>query len=231
MRALVTGGDQGLGLEISNQLEKKGYEVHILTNAGLKRRLSDNLGSMGTIKSLIPDYNFDVVINNWGVNRLSWIGKENQVMGFDPDMILSANVGIPYAVIAELVRRGNKPAKVINVSSITHRVAQRCTSIYCASKAALVQLTRVQSRELSPLGWQINCFAPGKILDTDMSNLTDAQVLELRGWAEIGANAYATSNVPMERFMDVHEAAYNCLTILEFSTYVNGAVIDCSGGQ
>lgn len=92
-------------------------------------------------------------------------------------------------------------------------------------------MTRVQARELAPKGWQINCFAPGKIKDTLMSRLTDQQVLDLRGWDSATAEAYAAGNVPIGRFMDSEEAARNCLNILGFSNYVNGALIECTGGQ
>ena len=106
----------------------------------------------------------------------------------------------------------------------------RATSLYCASKAALVQMTRVMARELAPKGWCINAYCPGKILDTRMTDLTDEQVLKMRKWDKDEADKYATSLIPVGRFMELKEAAENCLNILNFSDYVNGAIIEATGG-
>jgi NAD(P)-dependent dehydrogenase (short-subunit alcohol dehydrogenase family) len=92
-------------------------------------------------------------------------------------------------------------------------------------------MTRVMARELAPRGFQVNCYCPGKILDTEMTERTDAQVLNLRGWEKEKADQYALSNVPLGRFMNPSEAAHNCLVILDFTPYVNGAIIEASGGQ
>jgi NAD(P)-dependent dehydrogenase (short-subunit alcohol dehydrogenase family) len=92
-------------------------------------------------------------------------------------------------------------------------------------------MTRVMARELGPHGWQINCYCPGKILGTEMTEKTDKQVLKLRGWEKDYADRYALSNVPVGRFMTKSEAAHNCLVMLQFTKYVNGAIIEASGGQ
>ena len=213
-RALVTGSDGELGKELCLQLEAKGYEVVGSTNKQCA------LGSWMFVGK------FSVVINNYGINFLSKIGEAH--IGRE---IMQNNVVLPYDIVSALVRNDNGPAQVINVSSITHRVPQRCSALYCASKAALVQMTRVMARELAPKGWQINCYCPGKILDTEMTRKTDKQVLELRGWDKDYADKYALSNVPVGRFMTKSEAAHNCLAILNFTNYVNGAIIEASGGQ
>lgn len=213
MYALVTGKNQGLASELVSQLSLKGYAVNLVHPEYLADFKYDGV-------------DYDVIINNWGINHLSWIGETED----KDEEILYENIWKPYKLINNLVKNGNVPAKVINVSSITHRVAQRTSSLYCASKAAMVQMTRVMARELAPKGWQVNAYCPGKILSTEMTKLTDQQVLELRGWSNMEANKYALSLIPVGRFMTVKEAAENCLNILNFSHYVNGAIIEATGG-
>lgn len=169
---------------------------------------------------------FDYVVNNFGINHLSWIGTT----GEEDEMIYRCNVMGPYWVINWLVFNENPPARVVNIASATHRVPQRTTSLYCASKAALVQMTKVMARELAPKGWVINALAPGKIEDTEMSALTDQQVCELRGWSKEQADSYALSNVPMERFTNRVEVTNAVFKLLEMPDYVNGVCLDVMGG-
>lgn len=218
--ALVTGKDQGLAAELVAQLQhinfkptKYPYEVDLVDVSMMDENWK-------------PERNYDVVINCWGINHLSWIGETDK----KDAAILIDNVLKPYWIVNQLVKHGNKPARIINVSSQTYRVAQRTTSLYCASKAALVQMTKVMARELAPHGWVVNAYAPGKILGTVMSEMTDKQVEELRGWTKEQAEDYATKNIPVGRFMTLKEAAWNCLQILNFSPYVNGTTIEAMGG-
>ena len=167
----------------------------------------------------------DTVINNFGINHLSWIGSTPD----GDEAIMRINTMGPYWVINKLVQIGN-PCQVVNISSQTYRIPQRCTTLYCASKAALVQMTKVMARELAPQGWVINAFAPGKIFGTKMSEMTDDQVLALRGWSIEEADKYSLSNIPMERFTSINEAADIVKSILGIPAYVNGACIDATGG-
>jgi len=214
---LITGAEQGLGKAIANH-----YWWDTVDNI----RGDDLRGATkADIAAMIPHKNYTHVVNNFGINHLSWIGDTPQ---YDED-ILHLNVMVPYWIIDLLVARGDV-CQVINVSSQTYKVAQRCTSLYCASKAALTHMTRVMARELAPRGWVINSIAPGKIEDTDMSQLTDKQVLELRGWAKEDADAYALKMIPMGRFTSTSEVADAVVGIFKLPDYINGHCFDMTGG-
>lgn len=224
MKALITGGNTGLGKSVADKLSAIGFDVKILTTEKLKDAVS-----LHCIKSYIDSElggdKFDIIINNFGINHLSWIGDTPQV----DENILMANVMVAYWIINNQVDNG-AVARVVNVSSQTYRVAQRTTTLYCASKAAVVQMSKVMARELAPKGWVVNVFAPGKIEGTDMSTITDQQVIELRGWNKETSDAYASMLIPMGRFMDVNEASDIIMKIIEMPDYVNGAVIEAFGG-
>lgn len=219
--ALITGAEQGLGESIGDLLADRGY--FILTMPGPicregKEAIEAFLGKM----SHYPD----VVINNFGINHLSWIGETLA----EDEAILRLNVMTAYWVINHLVSCEMAPCRVVNIASQTYRVPQRTTALYCASKAALVQMGKVMARELAPKGWIINTLAPGKIEDTEMSQLTDAQVTDLRGWTKDYADFYALSNIPMGRFTSRAEVAEMVVEMLHMPNYVNGAVIEMMGG-
>lgn len=226
-RILITGVDGSLGKELKNHANNRwGFEVE-----GIK--IADMWKDARALLNYIDPC--DYIINNHATNHLAPIGDIGQV---DLLAILKMNVMQPLDIVNWAVAKGWPPARVLNIGSITHRVPQRMTSLYCASKAALVQLTRVMARELAPKGWVVNCLCPGKIEDTEMSRLTDAQVVDLRadeegkeGWGQFAWGQYALSQIPMGRFTNTREVAEAAFKILDMPAYLNGAIIDFTGGM
>jgi len=161
-----------------------------------------------------------------GINHLSRIGETPYQ---DKDILLR-NVFNPYMFVNELVRMDAAPMRCVFVVSQTYRIAQRTTSLYCASKAALAHLVKVMARELAPKGWVINGLAPGKIVDTKMAQLTDAQVLALRGWKKKDADKYALAMIPAGRFTDTKEVCEAIEWLFNAPEYINGTIIDMTGG-
>ncbi len=235
MIALVTGGDQGLGAAVVRALEEESYEVRVIPGAALRHATQEDVvHALHRALPLNDDWSqLAVIVNNYGINHLSWIGSTTEA---DAD-ILRVNVMVPYwvlnSVVAHLAASGIAPLQtryLINVASQTYRIAQRTTSLYCASKAALIQMTRVMARELAGSGWVINAVAPGKMVDTEMAARTDAQVLDLRQWTKEGADRYAQEAIPMKRHTSTTEVAAAIVGLLKMPAYVNGTVLDITGG-
>ncbi len=228
MRALVTGCEGSLGGTIKARLERDGWSVTNIPGSIIRdgQRMIEARLMMESAAFAQP---FDILINNFGINHLSWIGTTGHD-GFDDEAIFRCNVMGPYWIVNWLVQHSPKPMRVINIASQTYRVAQRTTTLYCASKAALVQMTKVMARELAPSGWIINAIAPGKIEDTEMATMTDRQVEHLRQWTKVEADAYALTNVPMGRFTDRNEVADAIMKLIQMPSYVNGTVLDMTGG-
>lgn len=230
MNVLITGCDGSLGSYLEGHFATSGWD------------LGDKSNVLGMPKSVHTKNAIDVfmaafygevsrlhaAILNDGINHLSWIGTTPE----EDENIMLRNVMAPYWTLNALValRGRTNPMRVVFVTSQTYKVPQRTTALYCASKAALTQMMRVAARELAPDGWSINAVAPGKIEDTRMSRMTDAQVLELRGWTEEMAHKYAQALVPMGRFTSRPEVANIIESVLNLPSYVNGAVIEATGG-
>jgi NAD(P)-dependent dehydrogenase (short-subunit alcohol dehydrogenase family) len=218
-RILITGADGSLGKALFAKSQMHGWQPFgiMMHDTSSLTLLTDRMDGIGKC---------DAIINCHGINHLSWIGTT----GWEDAEIVHTNLMVPYWVVNHAVRMRWGPCRVVNVASQTYRVPQRCTALYAASKAGLVQLTKVMARELAPSGWVINAVSPGKMHDTVMSDLTDAQVRELRGWTDAHADKYALSNIPAGRFTNTDEISNVIFQTLQLPDYVNGTVIEAHGG-
>lgn len=220
MRVLITGSDGSLGAELVKRFMPNGV---YMSNKNMEEGKAAIEETIDTCLNLIGPITH--VINNYGTNHLSWIGT---TLEYDSKILLN-NVMPAYWVINQLVKR-NQTCRVINVASATYRVPQRCTTLYCASKAAVVQMTKVMARELAPSGWIINAIAPGLIVDTKMAMMVDNQVQKLRGWTRDEMYDYALKLIPMGRPTTKGEVVDAIAKIFELPDYINGTVIDMMGG-
>lgn len=217
MTTLITGSDGSLGSELMKHGPCMG-----ITGGDIEKGKRTIEKAIDTLLEISPIFR---VVNNHGTNHLSWIGTTEWK---DAD-IFNVNVLAPYWVINHLVKRG-QTCRVLNVASATYRIPQRCTTLYCASKAALVHMTRVMARELAPKGWVINAIAPGLMPETKMAAMTNVQVHALRGWDPEIADRYAMSLIPMGRPTSTKEVAEAIWKIMDLPDYINGTVIDMMGG-
>jgi len=215
-RVLITGADGSRGSVLMSQAPFYGWEPVGLT-----------MKEMEMPAWLLPEQPCDAIVNCHGLNYLMSIENFSMPRAMK---LFQVNIAAPLAIISGALRVGWPEVRVLNIASQTYRVPQRNTAAYCASKAALVQATRVAARELAPRGWVVNALAPGKIADTHMSELTDAQVRDLRGWSQEEADKYALSLIPAGRFTTRVEVADAVFKILALPRYINGAVIDMTGG-
>lgn len=234
---LITGAEQGLGAEIARQWDKS---IHLNIPGSVIRKGHSHINAAIDAKwdQIIAHFNRGeqlCIVNNFGTNHLSWIGQTDE----EDESILQTNLMAPYWVVDKIVRNFDDMGcpdtfegriRVLNIASATHRVAQRTTSIYCASKAGLVHMTRVMARELAPRGWVINSLSPGMIEDTVMAAKTNHQVEQLRGWNAAYRDKYAKDSIPMGRYTTTIEVARAAIAILELPNYINGANIDMMGG-
>ena len=182
--ALVTGGSQGIGRQISIDLAKDGYKVIIVNNSNLKNASKVveeikkdggkvfsyrcNLEYVYEIELLIKKINLeigtvDILINNAAVFNPKPLEK---ITENDWDKELNVNLKACFFLIKALVpdMKKQKWGKIINISSIAGSGGFPNSSHYCASKGGINNMTKALCLELSKFGININVIAPGNII-------------------------------------------------------------------
>ncbi len=182
---LITGGDSGIGWGIAQKFSREGYRVAL---CGLRqensRRVTAQMKTLGTeakyftadvreeqaIKKLIRLTlarfgQLDILCNNAGIQKLGPAEKTSasvwdEVMAVNARAVfLCTKYALPY-----LKKRNGS---VLNIASIGGLVGYAGGGAYCASKAAVVMLSKALALEFAPHRIRVNCICPGAT-DTPM---------------------------------------------------------------
>lgn len=179
--ALVTGASSGIGRVLAQGLAAAGAQVVAL--ARRVERLDELVGEVrqqgGVAKAAQADVTdmesverafdlaertfgtVDVVVSNAGVS------DPRNFMKIDPaarDAVLDTNFrgvwNVGQVACRRLIKAG-QPGSIINVASVLGLGVQPGLSSYCASKGAVIQLTRAMAIDLLPHAIRVNALAPG----------------------------------------------------------------------
>ena len=185
-RALVTGARRGIGREIALLLARAGHTVIAtmrstddcdLAEIASRENLSimvakldvDDDGSVAQFfaKSLSASEPIDILINNAGILSINAVEDESIAT---MQAVMNTNffgaVRCMKAVVPAMRARGS--GLIINISSISGRMAPFAQGAYTASKHALEAASEAMAQELAPFGVRIALVEPG-ITATDMA--------------------------------------------------------------
>jgi 3-oxoacyl-[acyl-carrier protein] reductase len=233
-RVIITGGSRGIGLAtVKRCLEEGAYvaaayhssegELNGLSNERLKvfqMDVTDKASVKDALNGALKTLGgVDVVINNAGVSdsALFMMMTDKQW-----DNVIQTNLYGSYYVLKQLIlpmysqRRGS----VVNISSVNGLTGNAGQSNYCASKAAVIGLTKALSKELAPRNIRVNAVAPGYI-ETDMTS----------GLSEEQRRAFI-GQIPMNRFGRPEEAAKAVVFLAsDKASYITGQTLVVDGGM
>jgi 3-oxoacyl-[acyl-carrier protein] reductase len=176
--AVVTGGSRGIGRAIVRRLAADGarvvfsYRQDKTAADALARELGDAVAvradqeDLASIEALFEPVagGLDILVNNAAVNPHAPIRDITPEL-FDRAMTVNAKFPLLAMQRAEpLLRDGGR---IISISTLNTAVPVPGIALYCASKAALEQFTKVAARELGPRGITVNTVSPGAT-DTDL---------------------------------------------------------------
>jgi NAD(P)-dependent dehydrogenase (short-subunit alcohol dehydrogenase family) len=158
----------------------------------------------------------DVLVNNAGIFPYAAIADTTTA---DIDDALSIHVRAPYVAVQSALPAMTEGGRIVSIgSSLGTQVPSPGVSLYAASKAALVGLTKALARELGPRGITVNLVSPGSI-DTDMNPADGDQAVGERALIPLARYGQAAEVAKVVAFLASEEAAY-----------VNGAVVAVDGG-
>ena len=234
--ALVTGGSRGIGKMIVEGYLAAGAErVYISarkvpqveeTVAELGDRvigLPFDLGTVEGCEALAAEFasreeKLDILVNNAGVGSVDAfadIADEtwSRVIGVN----LTGAFHCARAAVRAMKAKGTK-GTVINVSS-TAALSGDGPAHYCASKAALMGLTRSMAKELAPLGIRVNTIVPGPTNTPMMQGIPQE-------WADA-----IVKGVPMGRMAEPEDIASVALFLASAdSAFMTGQTLLVDGG-
>lgn len=177
--AIVTGAGSGIGESIANTFYAEGATVIVADISGAEKKVADGLGDRAVPVSVdvsAPDSvealvgtavrrfgRLDVMCNNAGVSGDIAPTADASVANWERIFGINARgafLGAHHAATAMLQNGGGS---IINMASISGLVAFPGYPAYSASKAAVVQLTKVVAAEYGRAGIRCNAICPGVV--------------------------------------------------------------------
>jgi NAD(P)-dependent dehydrogenase (short-subunit alcohol dehydrogenase family) len=236
--ALVTGAGRGIGRAVALRFAAEGASValaarteeQLVETADLVDTptivLPGDVAADGAAERLVGATEealgpLDILVNAAGISPVYTRSERLQIE--DWDLIMSVNVRSAFQLAQTAGRRmlENGGGSIINVASIGGLVALPRLAAYCASKGALVQLTRVLAVEWADREVRVNAIAPGYVRTEFTRGLLEHPDL----------SAQLLASTPAARFAEPEEiAAAVAFLASEDASYVTGAVLTADGG-
>ncbi len=238
-RALITGGTSGIGLETAREFLREGARVAVTgknpaTLEAARKELgndaliiSSDASDVAAQKKVAEELHqafggLDILFANAGVADLRPVEQWDEA-GFDHSF--GINVKGPFFLIQALLPIFANPASIVLNASVNAHVGMPNTSVYGATKAALLSFTRTLSGELISRGIRVNAVSPGPI-STPLYGKLGLPEADLKAVA-----ASIQSQVPAGRFGSPSEIAKAVVFLAsDESAFTVGGEILIDGG-
>ncbi len=233
--AIVTGAGSGIGRAIATAFVAEGAGVVLAGISGDEKAVADELGpaavpvradvrSSADVAAVVDTARdrfggLHVMVNNAGIDGAPGAIADCSEDNFDE--VLAVNVrgvflGMKHA-LPQIAAAGG--GSVINIASVAGLVGFPKMPAYCASKGAVIQLTRVGALDYAAHGIRVNAICPGAI-DTPLLRQFDP-----------GMAAAAAAVTPLRRLGRPAEvAALAVFLASDESSFVTGAALPVDGG-
>jgi NAD(P)-dependent dehydrogenase (short-subunit alcohol dehydrogenase family) len=244
--AVVTGASRGIGRAVARAFAREGYGVWALARSaealeGLRQEagdairplavdVADEAAVLEACRTVLASGTPRVLVNNAGIALSAPLTKTRTE---DLQRILAINVTAPFLFCRELMpaMAAAGGGRVINVASTAAVKGFRFTSAYCASKHALLGLTRALAVEYARKGVTVNTVNPGWT-ETDMLTSAASAVSQSTGRSSEEARQALASMNAMGRIIQPEEVAALCLFLAsDAAASVTGAAYAMDGGE
>lgn len=244
LRALITGGDSGIGRAVAIAFAREGADVAISylpeeqpdaedVAEWVEREqrscilLPGDIRDEATSRQVVDDAatqlgGLDILVNNAG---FQWARREHGVEDVtteEMDQVFRTNLYALIWITQQALKYMGKGASIINVSSIQAYEPSASLIDYAATKAAINNFSVNLAGELGPRGIRVNAVAPGPIWTPLQPATKDGA--DMPGFGE---------NTPLGRAGQPSElaGAFVFLASPLEASYVSGAVVGVTGGR
>ena len=235
--AIVTGGAQGFGLDITKRLIRSGAIVIIWDNdqkmvekaiEDIKSpNLSFNIVDISNfskveecVKEITKQKNIDILINNAGITGPTATLWEYDIEMWKKvvDINLMGTFNCCRTIVPNMIK--NNYGRIVNVASVAGKDCNANASAYSVGKAGAIGLTKSLGKELADKNIAVNAVTPAGAKTRILDQMTKEHVQRM------------LSKVPRGRFLEVEEfTSLVCWLSSEENTFSTAAVFDISGGR
>jgi NAD(P)-dependent dehydrogenase (short-subunit alcohol dehydrogenase family) len=242
-RALVTGGNSGIGAAIALALAEAGAKVainyvgHPEASDALVQTIKQKSGEAISIQADVSDpksvenlfqqldqawNGIDILINNAGIDGASATGWEADIVAWR--RVIEVNLFGAFYCAREALGRmvPQKNGVVLSTTSVHEEIAWSGYSAYTASKAAVSMLTKTLAQEAAPHGVRVLAVGPGAIKTT----------INKPVWSDPKSMKDLMEKIPLKRIGEPDEIARMVVVLVsDVASYVTGRTIFVDGGM
>ncbi|MGH8128245.1 MAG: 3-oxoacyl-ACP reductase FabG [Gammaproteobacteria bacterium] len=243
-RALVTGGNMGIGRAIAEAFADAGarvavnYMTHQRAAEDLCRDISArhdhaalaleaDVADAEQLSTLFADIDeawggLDILVNNAGIDGPRELGWE--ALSEDWRHVIDVNLGGAFQCAQEALRRMVPAGSgvIINITSVHELIPWAGYSAYTASKAGLAMLTKTLAQEAAPHGVRVVALAPGAIKSPINRSI----------WEDPKQLAALTEKIPVGKLGKPEDVANMAVVLAsDVASYVTGSTVFVDGGM
>ncbi len=240
LNALITGASGGIGAAVAEALARQGANIALSgTRLDALEQTRDRINSLNTgvkvdifpcklsdsaaVEQLIPSIteqmgDVHILVNNAGITRDALTIRMTDDQWQDIiDINLTACFRLSRAAVKAMTSK--RFGRIINMSSVVATMGNAGQSNYCASKAALIGMTKAMAHETAKRGVTINAIAPG-FISTPMTEIIPENIKER-----------LLSAIPTARMGNPEDIAAAVVFLASHeASYITGQTIHVNGG-
>jgi NAD(P)-dependent dehydrogenase (short-subunit alcohol dehydrogenase family) len=239
---VITGGNRGIGLSITEAFVNDGYSVIVgaRQEAGLGRRFGDQVTFVPADvrgerahqelvqRALDRTGRLDVYVNNAGFSEWRPISDIDEKFF---DEMIGTNLKGAFWGCKAAVSAMTENGSIINISSIAGKRGSANNSAYCASKFGMNGLTQALAKEVGSRGIRVNSVCPVLIPTEGLIDALKSPNSPAKGDPEAFISKFAVENAALKRLPSGAEVAAMCLFLAsEASSAITGQCINVDCG-